>query len=104
MISSVSSSAPAARTSSSRHPRASSKTPRVTPSAAIISTTWFSSAARSGDSQAALTRSNGVAIAPSPHQLAELLEQVATVVRAGGRLGVVLHAEHRQTLVPHPLQ
>ena len=38
------------------------------------------------------------------HQLAELLEQIAAVVRAGRRLGVVLHAEQRAAPVPHPLE
>src|SRR5579885_795886 len=40
----------------------------------------------------------------SPHQLAELVEQVGAIVRAGGRLGVVLDAEQRPAAVAHPLQ
>src|SRR5262245_56588081 len=38
------------------------------------------------------------------HQLAELLEQVAAVVRPRGGLGVILHAEQRVAAVPHPLE
>src|SRR5262249_28245559 len=40
----------------------------------------------------------------SVHQLAELLEQVAAIVRPGGRFGMVLDAEHRQPAVAHALQ
>src|SRR5206468_8575184 len=39
-----------------------------------------------------------------PHQLAELFEQVAGIMWAGGRLRVVLHAEHRQFRVPHSFE
>src|SRR5207249_5936977 len=37
-------------------------------------------------------------------QLPKLLEQVAAVMRPRRRLGVILHAEHGQFAVPHPLQ
>src|SRR5262245_52471558 len=40
----------------------------------------------------------------SAHEPAEILEQVAAIVRAGGRLWVVLDAEDRHARVPHPFQ
>src|SRR5688572_10525880 len=42
-------------------------------------------------------------ISRSGHELAELLEQVAGVMRARARLGVVLHAERRDVAAPQPL-
>src|SRR5438874_407358 len=38
------------------------------------------------------------------HQLDELLEQIAAVVRAGGRFGMILYAEDRQGPMTHSLQ
>src|SRR5208283_3247797 len=40
----------------------------------------------------------------SPDHRAEIVEEVLAVVRAGGGLGVVLHAEDRQALVPQALE
>src|SRR5208337_231040 len=38
-----------------------------------------------------------------PHERSELIEEILTIVRAGGGFGVVLNAENRKPLVAHAL-
>ena len=48
-------------------------------------------------------RVNGAIISLRRHQIDEALEQIMAVLRAGARLGVVLHREDRLALEPQPL-